>query len=60
MYLVGDEARAWGGNAWILQVYCPGPVKNFDTFLYFPNLNYPKEGYGGLIERVGDWAYVHE
>ncbi len=28
--------------------------------LYFPNRNYPQHGYGGWLEPVGDWAYVHE
>jgi len=28
--------------------------------LYFPKKDYPEKGYGGSLERVGDWAYVHE
>jgi hypothetical protein len=33
---------------------------NWDMFLYFPKQNYPKAGYGGWLERIEDWAYVHE
>ena len=30
------------------------------AFMYFPNGDYPDHGYGGSIERVAGWAYVHE
>jgi hypothetical protein len=33
---------------------------SFDRFLYFPLQNYPEDGYGGSLERIGDWAYLHE
>ena len=36
-----------------------GPF-NWDLFLYFPNRRYPKSAYGGVLQRIGDWAYVHE
>ncbi len=32
----------------------------FDQFVYWPEHMYPKEMYGGWVERIGDWAYVHE
>jgi hypothetical protein len=35
-------------------------VLNWDTFIYFPNQRYPDVGYGGWIERIDRWAYVHE
>ncbi|MBL9172631.1 MAG: hypothetical protein JNL10_03775 [Verrucomicrobiales bacterium] len=48
------------GNPWVLAIDTPSGGINFDKFLYFPKTNYPHEGYGGRLERVGDWAYVHE
>lgn len=60
-YLVGGEAALlYDGNPWLLLVRCGGPGINFDQFMYFPRQNYPAVGYGGRIERVHDWAYVHE
>jgi hypothetical protein len=48
------------GNPWVLKI---SSVKNgvtLDRFLYFPLGNYPQSGYGGTLERVGEWAYVSE
>lgn len=58
-YVAGEEAQEWDGNPWVLYIDCSYGL-NFDRFMYFPKRNYPKHGYGGLIEQVGDWAYVHE
>jgi hypothetical protein len=33
---------------------------NFDSFLYLPLQNWPERGYGGVLQRIDDWAYVHE
>jgi len=27
---------------------------------HFPNQRYPLRGFGGTIERIDRWAYVHE
>lgn len=59
-YLTGSDAQEYGGNAWVLLVHAPGPGINFDMFMYFPKQNYPDRGYGGSLERIGTWAYVHE
>jgi hypothetical protein len=48
------------GNPWVLAVSTPSGGINFDRFLYFPLTNYPPRGYGGWLERIEDWAYVHE
>jgi hypothetical protein len=48
------------GNEWILEVRASNGVMNWDSFLYFPNQNYPSAGYGGVVERMGEWAYIHE
>jgi hypothetical protein len=55
-----DARREYAGNPWALSVSTPSGGINFDTILYFPNQNYPKHGYGGWLEPIGDWAYVHE
>lgn len=59
-YLVGDDAKEYGKNEWAIEVFTPRPGINFDCFLYFPNQNYPEYGFGGSLERIGSWAYVHE
>nr|CAA9289511.1 hypothetical protein AVDCRST_MAG63-4278 [uncultured Armatimonadetes bacterium] len=33
---------------------------NWDSLVYWPERNYPGHMYGGRVERIGDWAYVHE
>ncbi len=32
----------------------------FDCLVYWPEGNYPDFMYGGGVERIGEWAYVHE
>jgi len=60
-YDTGDETRErFAENPWVLSVFTPSGAINFDQMLYFPKQNYPKVGYGGGLERIGDWAYVHE
>ena len=59
-YFAGDVARRHEQNPWILVVPAPSGGINFDKFLYFPLQNYPQRGYGGWLQRMGDWAYVHE
>ncbi len=48
------------GNQWWLTVRPPVASVGFNTFIYLPNQNYPKRGWGGVLERIGTWAYVHE
>jgi hypothetical protein len=55
-----DTKRLYINNPWILSVFTPSSIINFDMMLYFPNQNYPETGYGGRLERIGRWAYVHE
>ena len=57
---MGEEAHKWDDNSWVLYIDTPSGGINFDMFMYFPNQNSPKTGYGGVLERIGDWAYVHE
>ena len=59
-YYRGAEAAIFDGNPWVLLVRCPRGVLNWDQFMYFALQNYPRNGYGGSLERIGDWAYVHE
>jgi hypothetical protein len=54
------SATNWYGNPWVLRVSTSLGVLNWDQFIYFPLTNYPATGYGGTLERIGDWAYVHE
>jgi hypothetical protein len=59
-YQYSTPATNHDGNPWIITIFTPSGGINFDQFMYFPLTNYPKKGYGGWLERVGDWAYVHE
>ena len=59
-YAVGEEAQRFSSNPWALYVLTPSGGISFDKFLYFPLQNYPEKGFGGWLERIGDWAYVHE
>jgi hypothetical protein len=59
-YILVSDATMYEGNEWILEVRTSNGVMNWDSFLYFPAQNYPRSGYGGVMERVGEWAYVHE
>jgi hypothetical protein len=59
-YFVINEQAVYEGNPWVLRVNTPNGGLNWDAFLYFPKQNYPQVGYGGVLERVEDWAYVHE
>jgi hypothetical protein len=56
---VEGEPEAYDGNPWVLIIYPPCPL-GFDSLLYFPHQNYPARGYGGSLQRVRTWAYVHE
>ena len=58
-YFAGKGARDYEENPWVI-VMNSGYGMGFDLFMYFPLQNYPERGYGGSIERLGDWAYVHE
>lgn len=35
-------------------------ILNWDCFVYWPEEVYPREMYGGWVERIDVWAYVHE
>lgn len=60
LYLNGAEAERFGGNDWVLIVDTPISLLGFDRLMYFPNQEYPANGYGGSLQRLEDWAYVHE
>ncbi len=60
-YVSGEDALLYfDANPWAIFVRCPFTLFNWDRFLYLPRKNYPLRGYGGTLERLGDWAYVHE
>ncbi|MGH9892892.1 MAG: hypothetical protein ACREA0_13060, partial [bacterium] len=60
-YVVGEEAKGhYHGNDWALYVNTPSGGINFDIFLFLPNGRYPDRGFGGWLEPIGEWAYVHE
>ncbi|MEK7781354.1 MAG: hypothetical protein AAB370_07625 [Verrucomicrobiota bacterium] len=59
-YVTGEKAKRFENNPWALYIFTPSGGINFDQFLYFPLQNYPERGFGGWLERIGDWAYVHE
>lgn len=60
--IVADEAALaeYGDNSWALNALVSRAMMNWDRFIYVPDGKYPASGFGGTLERVGDWAYVHE
>ena len=60
-YHSGPEARErYADNPWAISVFTPSGGINFDVMLFFPKQNYPTRGFGGSLERIAEWAYVHE
>ncbi len=59
-YQISKKPDEWSGNPWVLYVETPLVWINWDMFLYLPKQNYPQIGYDGYLEKVNDWAYVHE
>ena len=60
-YVTGDKAlENYDGNPWAVWVDTPSGGINWDILLYYPKQNYPQRGHGGSLERLKDWAYVHE
>jgi len=53
------DRRAANGDAYELRVPC-GYLLSFDVFVYWPQGDYPDYMYGGGVEKIGGWAYVHE
>ena len=43
-----------------LSIRCPLAPFSWDFLFYWPNHNhYPYEHHAAVVERIGDWAYVH-
>lgn len=60
-YVTGSVAvEHFDGNPWALSLSTATGVINFDSFIYYPLQNYPKHARGGFVQRIEDWAYVHE
>jgi hypothetical protein len=58
--VVTDRGREYG-NPWVIVVFIPTGVPDFDEFFYYPLQNYPSHRWGANpVERVRDWAYMHE
>jgi hypothetical protein len=55
-----DGSRTLLNAKWELRVPCSNGMLNWDVFFYWPSEDYPDHAYGGSIERIGKWAYVHE
>jgi hypothetical protein len=57
-YLVASEANSLVASYELrVDVY---KFLQFDVLVDWPERNYPDVMYGGGVERMGDWAYVHE
>ena len=53
------DYRRMDGEAFELSVFC-GSGFDFDRFVYWSSETYPDSMYGGFVQRIGKWAYVHE
>jgi hypothetical protein len=59
-YRKADSTNRVFGDRWAIRVRPPQVMLGFDTLFYVPSETYPERGFGGGIERIGRWAYVHE
>ena len=41
-------------------IQCSGGNRKRDSFFYWPEGNYPEHIYGGRMDKINDWVYVHE
>lgn len=55
-----DPHATHSGKQWMLEAGCSSGLLNWDAFLYLPEQDYPSSGWGGRVQRIGKWAYVHE
>lgn len=55
-----NGVRTLRDSPWELRIDCSRGMLNWDVFFYWPTQRYPDNIYGGIVERIGDWAYVHE
>jgi len=58
VYVPPEEAEPEAGG-YGLRVSC-FLIGGFDSLHYWPSQDYPDKMYGGVVERIDDWAYVHE
>jgi hypothetical protein len=56
----GNRTLIDGNAEYELGIECPSGGLNWDRFFFWPDQDYPPFIYGGDIERIGNWAYVHE
>ena len=47
-------------DRWSLVIDTSLGVLNWDLFVYFSDQDYPEWMAGGSVERIKNWAYVHE
>ena len=57
---IPEKPDELNGNPWAISVYASDWGHSFDQFIYLPNQVYPERGYGGFLEPIEGWAYVHE
>ncbi|HEY9788271.1 MAG TPA: hypothetical protein V6D17_22975 [Candidatus Obscuribacterales bacterium] len=55
-----EVLHAGSDAGWELKILCPLGTNNNDLFFFRPGKRYDQSEHGGRVERIGDWAYVHE
>lgn len=58
MYSCADDETPY--KKYELLVQCSKGSREGDSFFYWPEGNYPEHIYGGRVDKIKDWAYVHE
>ena len=61
-YTTRDDPFYGGWSLWveIKPKFSSSRFSFGDVIAYHPSHRYHEEGYGGKLERIGNWAYYHE
>lgn len=58
-YVTGKDIPSSSGG-YELFIKTPLGLLNWDVFYYWPSESYPERDKGGWVEKIDNWAYVHE
>ncbi len=57
---IETDSEATLGRRWMLVLSCASGRFNRDSFRYLSDQQYPERAWGGRLQRIGAWVYVHD